>query len=136
VSWDMYSVPYWCLPNYYNSLLPLLDLHDQSLNHLCHTLQITGSQQCVLMKTIHVILIKIWTDVSVKISLTWFISWNMPDKWSRNNKTLVYCAGIYWPIYLQILQTHKEFSRLIPTQQSVHEIKNMWQLLRCIRPHD
>jgi hypothetical protein len=87
VSWDMCSIPYWCLPNYSNNLLPLLDLHDQSLNHLCHTLQTTCSQQCVLMKTIYMISIKIWTDVSVKISLTWFISWNMPDKWSRHNKT-------------------------------------------------
>ena len=87
VSWDMCSVPYWCLPNYSNNLLLLLDLYYQSLNHLCHTLQITGSQQYVLMKTIHMILIKIWTDMSVKISFTWFISWNMSDKWTRHNKT-------------------------------------------------
>jgi len=79
VSWDKCSVPYWCLPDYCNNLLPLLDLHDQSLNHLCHTLQITGSQQCVLMKTIYMILIEIWTDMSVKISLTWCTSWNMPE---------------------------------------------------------
>ena len=78
VSCSMCSVLYWCLPSYSNNLHPLLDLYYQSLNHLCHRLQITGSQQCVLMKTIHIILIKIWTDVSVKISLTRFISWNMP----------------------------------------------------------
>jgi hypothetical protein len=40
-------------------LLPLLDWHDQSPNHCGHTLQVTGSQQDVLMKTFYMILIKI-----------------------------------------------------------------------------